>query len=108
MKRTYSKEEFLDVVDEIRSIVPDCGITTDIIVGFPTETKEEFLDTLDVVKRVQFDMAFMFKYSEREGTVAKTAFKRRCLPKKKKSARAYRACRITNWNFRLPKQTSNR
>jgi tRNA-2-methylthio-N6-dimethylallyladenosine synthase len=75
MKRTYSKEEFLDVVDEIRSIVPDCGITTDIIVGFPTETKEEFLDTLDVVKRVQFDMAFMFKYSEREGTVAKRLLK---------------------------------
>lgn len=74
MKRDYTKDEFLKLVEKIRNKVKDVGLTTDIIVGFPSESEEQFLDTLDVVSKVEFDMAFMFKYSEREGTVAKRLY----------------------------------
>ncbi|MBN1481990.1 tRNA (N6-isopentenyl adenosine(37)-C2)-methylthiotransferase MiaB [candidate division KSB1 bacterium] len=70
MNRTYSKEEFLDLVHEIRDFYPDMVLSTDIIVGFPTETETEFDDTVDVVAHVAFDSAFIFKYSERKGTIA--------------------------------------
>lgn len=70
MKRDYSREEFLAVVDRIRSHIPDCALTTDVIAGFCGETEEEFEDTLSLLEQVQFDMAFMFRYSERELTYA--------------------------------------
>ena len=74
MNRTYSKEEFLDLAAEMREIIPGLSLSTDIIIGFPTETAEEFQDTVDVVQDVQFDSAYIFKYSERKGTTASRRF----------------------------------
>ena len=70
MNRRYTKEDYLALVDKIKTAIPDISLTTDIIVGFPTETEEDFEDTLDVVRRVRFDAAFTFIYSKRSGTPA--------------------------------------
>jgi len=70
MNRTYTKKEFLDLVRMIRNIIPDCALSTDIIVGFPGESDSEFNETLEVFKKVSFNFAFMFKYSSRPGTKA--------------------------------------
>jgi len=70
MKRTYSRERYLDRVATIRELVPDCAITTDIIVGFPGETEEDFEATLEVVREVRYDSAFTFNFSPRRGTPA--------------------------------------
>jgi tRNA-2-methylthio-N6-dimethylallyladenosine synthase len=70
MRRTYNRERYLDRVAQIREHVPDCALTTDIIVGFPGETEEDFEATLEVVDQVGFDGAFTFIYSPRRGTEA--------------------------------------
>ncbi|EDS72720.1 tRNA (N6-isopentenyl adenosine(37)-C2)-methylthiotransferase MiaB [Anaerofustis stercorihominis] len=70
MNRHYDKDTYIKLVKKIRREIPDVAITTDIIVGFPTETEEDFLDTLDVYKKCEFDTAFTFIYSKREGTKA--------------------------------------
>ncbi len=70
MNRTYTREWYLAKVKRIREIMPDCGLSTDVISGFCTETEEDHLDTLSVMENSRFDMAYMFSYSERPGTLA--------------------------------------
>lgn len=74
MNRDYSRDQFLELVDRVRSIVPGVELTTDVIVGFSGETEEEFQDTLSAVEYSRFMMAYMFAYSEREQTLAKKKF----------------------------------
>ena len=70
MNRKYTREQYLDSIEAIRRIIPDCAITTDVFVGYCDETEDDFLQTLSLMREVQFDAAFMFKYSERPGTFA--------------------------------------
>lgn len=70
MNRKYTREWYLDRVDAIRRIVPDCGLSTDIFVGYHSETEEDHQLSLDLMRQVHYDSAFMFKYSERPGTYA--------------------------------------
>jgi len=70
MNRTYDREWYINRIDAIRRIIPECGISTDVITGFCTETDEEHQDTLSMMDYVQYDFAYMFMYSERPGTLA--------------------------------------
>lgn len=70
MNRHYTREWYLDRIAAIRRIIPDCGISTDMFTGFHDETEEDFEQTLSLMREVGFDSAFMFKYSERPGTMA--------------------------------------
>ncbi|RQP19406.1 MAG: tRNA (N6-isopentenyl adenosine(37)-C2)-methylthiotransferase MiaB [Parapedobacter sp.] len=70
MNRTYDREWYMDRVDAIRRIIPECGISTDVITGFCSETEEEHRDTLSMMDYVKYDFAYMFAYSERPGTLA--------------------------------------
>ena len=70
MNRKYTREWYLDRISAIRRAIPDCGITSDLFTGFHDETEEDFQETLDLMRTVGFDASFMFKYSERPGTLA--------------------------------------
>ncbi|WP_205510929.1 tRNA (N6-isopentenyl adenosine(37)-C2)-methylthiotransferase MiaB [Longitalea arenae] len=75
MNRTYTREWYMAKVDRIREIMPDCGISSDIIAGFCTETEEDHQDTLSIMQHSRYDMSYMFFYSERPGTLAARRYK---------------------------------
>jgi len=70
MERGYTSMRYLNFIGRAREIIPNLRLTTDIIVGFPTETEKDFKDTLNLMKRIGFDLAYIFKYSPRSGTKA--------------------------------------
>ena len=70
MNRLHTREEYFELIDTIRRIIPDVAISQDMIAGFPTETEEEHQDTLSLMEYVKYDFGFMFAYSERPGTLA--------------------------------------
>jgi len=83
MRRGYTKEQFLELVYKLKERVPGINITTDIIVGFPTETEEDFLETVDLVRRARFGGAYIFKYSPRPGTVSYYKYRDEVPPEEK-------------------------
>ncbi|MGB5555878.1 MAG: tRNA (N6-isopentenyl adenosine(37)-C2)-methylthiotransferase MiaB, partial [Flavobacteriaceae bacterium] len=70
MNRLHTREEYFNLIDNIKKIIPDCAISQDMITGFPTETEEDHRDTLSLMEYVKYDYGFMFAYSERPGTMA--------------------------------------
>ncbi len=70
MNRLHTREEYFTLIDNIKKMIPDCGISHDLITGFPTETEENHQDTLSLMEYVQYDFGYMFAYSERPGTMA--------------------------------------
>lgn len=70
MNRQHTREEYMTLIDKIKTIIPDCGISQDMIAGFPTETEDDHQDTLSLMEYVKYDFGFMFIYSERPGTLA--------------------------------------
>ncbi len=94
MNRRYTREEYLELFRKIKQKIKNVAITTDIIVGFPNETEEDFLATLDMVETCQFDGAFTFIYSKREGTVAATLEDK--VPKEIKEERLKRLNKVVN------------
>ena len=74
MRRTYTRDEYLELIQKMRAMIPGVSLSTDIIAGFCGETGEQHKDTLDLMKRVRYDLAYMFAYSERERTLAHRKF----------------------------------
>ena len=74
MNRQHTRKEYLDLIKQIKSLIPDCGISHDMITGFPNETDEDHNQTLSLMREVKYDFGYMFKYSERPGTLAAKKF----------------------------------
>lgn len=70
MNRLHTREEYFELIDKIRQIIPDCSISQDMIAGFPSETEEDHQDTLSLLEKVKYDFGYMYAYSERPGTLA--------------------------------------
>ena len=102
MNRGYTKEEFITLAKKIKEKIPDIGLTTDIIVGFPGETEEDFQDTMDVVNEVGFENAFMFMYSKRSGTPAATMAEQ--VDEQVKSERLQQLMRLQNYKAKEESQ----
>ena len=102
MNRGYTKEEFITLAKKIKEKIPDIGLTTDIIVGFPGETEEDFQDTMDVVNEVGFENAFMFMYSKRSGTPAATMDEQ--VDEQVKSERLQQLMRLQNYKAKEESQ----
>ena len=97
MNRHYTKESYLDKLNELKENVPGISITTDIIVGFPGETEEDFLETMDLVLKAQFEGAYTFVFSKREGTPA--ASFEDLTPEDEKKDRLYRLNEVINAGY---------
>ncbi|MGQ9708218.1 MAG: tRNA (N6-isopentenyl adenosine(37)-C2)-methylthiotransferase MiaB [bacterium] len=94
MNRGYTRNEYLEKIEMVRTLLPEAGLTTDIIVGFPSETDEDFAATLDVIHRARFDYAYMFKFSSRKGTAV--AEWKAPVPPEKASERLRRLVEVQN------------
>jgi len=74
MNRLHTREEYKELISNIKKIIPDCSITQDMIIGFPTETEEDHQDTLSLLEHVKYEHGYMYAYSERPGTLAERKF----------------------------------
>ena len=96
MNRHYDREQYLELVKNIRNTIPNVGITTDIIVGFPGETEEDFAETLSLMEEVKFNLAFTYLYSKRKGTPADEMLEQ--VPEDVKHERFNRLVEVVNRN----------
>lgn len=101
MNRSYTREYYIDLVQKIKQKLPNCGITTDFLVGFPGETEEDFLDTLDLISHIEFSTAFTYIYSPRKGTPAADMVQ---IPYNIKSERIQRLIKLQNDTTKLISQ----
>lgn len=98
MNRHYTRDEYLKKIFAFRSLIPDIGLSSDVMVGFPTETEDDFLQTLDLVERVQYNNLFMFIYSQRSGTPADK------MPQLDYTTKQKRIDRLIKFQFEISKQ----